>query len=362
MKEYDLDDLFQKARTEEVETSVKEVQKWIGYATLVTVILGLLAKLKVFTLKPFIMYAAIITSVGIGVATVAFLPNETAKETPKSVRQSMSLPRVSQPVAKVETEVVLEALTPVVPKKEMEVPSPEPLAIIALPILENPIIETTNSSQVLFVKRQDRGKVIPIKSIKKVIVTGALNVDIIQGKTNEIRLLCSPEDEKYFSYDIKNGDLILTCKNEGGNFSNGAMKVELTLDNLEEIYCTGATNVTSNGKIQGKSLAIKVTGASDVTLDLDVVEVTLAITGASNLKLTGKANQLDIRSTGASDLSTDLMQVEKATVHATGASTVSVQVSKEINASATGGSTIYYKGEGVMKTQAVTGGATIKRM
>ena len=68
------------------------------------------------------------------------------------------------------------------------------------------------------------------------------------------------------------------------------------------------------------------------------------ISGKSHITVDGSATDLDIDISGASDVDAGSLAVETATVDASGASSATVNVSRQLNADASGASKIYYTG------------------
>ena len=70
---------------------------------------------------------------------------------------------------------------------------------------------------------------------------------------------------------------------------------------------------------------------------------------------------LGINANGASDIRGYDISSEECKVDASGASVVRITVNKELNATASGASSVYYKGTGLIRDINTSGGATIKR-
>lgn len=90
---------------------------------------------------------------------------------------------------------------------------------------------------------------------------------------------------------------------------------------------------------------IETSGASNVSVkDLKSDKVSLDASGASKLWIQGSVSELGIDISGASNIDAGELAAQKATIDASGASTVSVTVSNELNADASGASKIVYSG------------------
>jgi hypothetical protein len=143
-----------------------------------------------------------------------------------------------------------------------------------------------------------------------------------------------------------------------------------------KIECTAASHI--NIDVVADELVIDVLGASTATIDIQCTSIEADATGASTLSLSGKAtkceadifgassfkadtfhsSQVDLECSGASsaDISSDMAKVEIS-----GASTVDIDCSTQLKASASGASTIRYSGDCQVDIVNNSGASTIKR-
>ena len=107
-------------------------------------------------------------------------------------------------------------------------------------------------------------------------------------------------------------------------------------------------------------LLIELSGASDFSGTVKVDKLRLSASGASNFKISGTAENTVIEASGACDIKGYDLKTNMCKANASGASNINITVNKELNASASGGSSIHYKGEGVIRDISAGGGASIK--
>ena len=124
----------------------------------------------------------------------------------------------------------------------------------------------------------------------------------------------------------------------------------------------GPSNVYVDGVISAGKLSLTLSGASDFKGAIRVGELQLDQNGASDAKITGVVAGLAvIRLSGASDVKGYDLTVESCEASASGASDIRITVNKELKANATGASSVYYKGEGVISESRASGASTIKK-
>ena len=113
--------------------------------------------------------------------------------------------------------------------------------------------------------------------------------------------------------------------------------------------------------MKADDLTINLSGASDLKGKFEVKKLSVDLSGASDMNVTGSATQLSIEASGASnfkgfDLITDICDA-----HASGASDISVTVNKELSAHASGASDVQYKGDGVIRDLKTSGASSVSK-
>jgi hypothetical protein len=196
-------------------------------------------------------------------------------------------------------------------------------------------------------------------------VSGSVLLYISQG--TETGVAVSADEEKYNSKiktEVKNGILHISVDGgmwNGFSLTNKKLKAYVSVIQLQQLHVSGASNVVFTGKIQGDDLNMTVLGASEIKGALQLKNLIISISGASVVRLTGSADNANINASGAARINALDLQVETGKFDISQASHITISVSKELNANASGGSTIQYRGDAMAKSVNVNGGATIKK-
>ncbi|HEX8277551.1 MAG TPA: DUF2807 domain-containing protein, partial [Segetibacter sp.] len=93
---------------------------------------------------------------------------------------------------------------------------------------------------------------------------------------------------------------------------------------------------------------------------INASKLNLDISGASVARLSGAVKNAIIDASGACDVKSYDLSIETCRASSSGASSIKVTVTGELNADASGGSNIYYKGQGIGKVLNTSAGASIK--
>jgi hypothetical protein len=203
----------------------------------------------------------------------------------------------------------------------------------------------------------------PVKGYHGIDVGNAIDLYLSQG--DEETVVVSARDTRWRDRIITEVvDGILKIRLEGRNFSTGnnKLKAYVSFTTLDKLSASGASDVYVDGVISGDKLSLTLSGASDFKGAIRVGELQLDQNGASDAKITGVVAGLAvIRLSGASDVKGYDLTVESCDAHASGASDIRITVNKELKANATGASSVYYKGGGVISESRASGASTIKK-
>jgi hypothetical protein len=106
---------------------------------------------------------------------------------------------------------------------------------------------------------------------------------------------------------------------------------------------------------------VEISGGSDFDGKVETDDLDIQASGGSDVDISGKAEKLTIDASGGSDFKGYELASDICNVEASGGSDVHVTVNKELSASASGGSDVYYKGTGLIR-ELKTSGASIKKV
>jgi hypothetical protein len=83
--------------------------------------------------------------------------------------------------------------------------------------------------------------------------------------------------------------------------------------------------------------------------------------GGSDVDLSGNTTTLHVEASGGSDFHGYGLLTDFCSIKASGGSDANITVNKELNADASGGSDIYYKGSGVVKEVRSSGSGSVSK-
>lgn len=205
----------------------------------------------------------------------------------------------------------------------------------------------------------------PVRGYHGIAVSSAIDLYLSQGDQETVAV--SAAEIKWrdrIRTVVEGGILKIWLDNKGWAWSSGSkkMKAYISFTILDRLVASGASNVYVDGIISGDYLDINLSGASDFKGAIKVKELKLDQSGASDAHITGTvAGLTTIQSSGASDVKGYDLSTGSCTAHVSGASDVRITVNKELTIHASGASSVYYKGDGVIREMHSSGASSVSK-
>jgi len=146
-----------------------------------------------------------------------------------------------------------------------------------------------------------------------------------------------------------------------GNYRNRTVKVYVTYVSINKISASSASNVFSEGTIKSSSLNVSVSSAASIEISVDAQTLTADASSAGDIVLEGKATNVEMEASSAGDIDAYGLESEGANASASSAGSIKVSVSKELDARASSGGSVRYRGSpGKTNTDSSSGGSVKK--
>ena len=203
-----------------------------------------------------------------------------------------------------------------------------------------------------------------VKGYHGIEVSNAINLYLSQG--DEETVVVSAPDIKWrdrIRTEVVDGILKISLDNQHWSIGNTKLKAYVSFTTLDRLVASGASDIFVDGVITGEGLDITLSGASDFKGAVNVKDLKMDQSGASDAHITGVVSDMAVfKSAGASDVKGYDLVTQSCTVHASGASDIRITVNKDlIIADASGASSVYYKGDGTIRESHSSGASTVKK-
>ena len=220
-------------------------------------------------------------------------------------------------------------------------------------------------------------KTYPVKDFSEFVAGGDTAIEITQDGTEYLRVEADAEVMKRVKVDQTGKRVSVWVKSDGNIFNwfghhNGRVRVVLRVKDLEYLELSGGAHAKV-GDLQGNKLEVSNSGAANTDFAaVNAAGFRLDLSGAANVRinsinsqvqdydLSGAAN-VDIKNesntqslkadvSGASNLRAKMLTAKIARVDASGASHIELTVTDELDAGASGASSVNYYGNPKAKT------------
>jgi hypothetical protein len=203
-----------------------------------------------------------------------------------------------------------------------------------------------------------------VKNFHGVEVSNAINLYLTQG--NQEAVAVSARDTKYrdlIRTEVKNGILKIYLDKDSWNWHGGdhKLKAYVSIKTIDKLSGSGASDIMVDGTVSGDQLDLRLSGASDFKGAVKFNGITLDQSGASDVTISGSVNEISIEASGASNVKGYDLVTDNCKVHASGASDIRISVNKALSAHASGASSVYYKGTGVITDIHTSGASNITK-
>ena len=201
-----------------------------------------------------------------------------------------------------------------------------------------------------------------VSSFTKVEVHGAVKVYVSQGDLKPVKI---ETDENLLPYIelVQEGDQLTVRTKKGYNLNtSGDMKIYLTAPVYKRIDVSGACDIIGETKIDdNENLALHVSGAGEIRMDVDAPEIIAEISGSGSVNLKGETKKFDLDLTGAANAHCYDLLSENTKVEISGAGDAEVYASVKLEAQVSGAGSVKYKGDAKTVNQHVSGAGSVNK-
>lgn len=188
-----------------------------------------------------------------------------------------------------------------------------------------------------------------LRGFSAVEVSGDFIVEVAQGPYS-VSLDVPEAMEPYLKVGVKNGELEIGYKNMPVKVSRLFRRsdyrsvAKVSLPDPEEIDLSGACTLTAQD-LDCKNLSVDLSGAGRMEISGRFGQLTLDCSGASECTLSGSAKLFSLDCSGASKIFAEELECRKAGIELSGASSTTVCAKEELDIECTGASKVAYKVE-----------------
>ncbi|HLX93399.1 MAG TPA: head GIN domain-containing protein [Puia sp.] len=203
-----------------------------------------------------------------------------------------------------------------------------------------------------------------VKGFHAIHVSGGIDLYLTQGSEEAVAVSASdPEYRDRIKTEVEDGVLKIYFESRGFHFGwgNRKLKAYVSVKTIDGLMASGGSDAYLQGMIKSDKLKVELSGGSDLKGKIQANEMSIDQSGGSDVDISGSVSNLNVDATGGSDLNGYGLVTDYCRIMASGGSDSHITVNKELSASASGGSDIYYKGTGVVHSVKSSGSSGITK-
>jgi Putative auto-transporter adhesin, head GIN domain len=182
-----------------------------------------------------------------------------------------------------------------------------------------------------------------LDDFNRLSVGEAISVTLIPGNKNEAVL--TSKNVKLTDVETQISGNRLKIELRHNRNENVDVEIKLTYKSLEAISVSSAADVVTKGPVKSASLDITVSSAGNAELDIISNSIEVEVSSAAELRLEGKAESQRASVSSAGEYYAYDLDCEETYVRVSSAGSARVTATKEIDARASSGGTVKYKGD-----------------
>lgn len=199
-----------------------------------------------------------------------------------------------------------------------------------------------------------------LNSFKGVKVGEAIDVYLKKGDKESAKVEVTGVSASDVLTEVSGNSLRVHMRD--GNYKNHrTVKVYVTYVSLDRISSSSAANVFSEGTIKATSMDISASSAASVEISLNAESVTLDVSSAGDATIEGKAKSLTVEASSAGSVDAYNFECEDVDVSVSSAGSAKISVSNHLDAHASSGGSVRYRGSPTKTNTNASSGGSVKK-
>lgn len=175
-------------------------------------------------------------------------------------------------------------------------------------------------------------------------VKAAEGIDVFlkQGDKERVKVEVTGTDPSNIITEISGSYLKIHMRD--GRYRTVDAKVYVTYVKLSKLSASSAGSIFSEGPIQANSLEISASSAGSVDVTIEAGSAEVSSSSAGDVELKGKVESIYVDASSAGEIDAYDLEANRVEAEASSAGTVKINVTENLDARASSGGTIRYRG------------------
>ncbi len=189
----------------------------------------------------------------------------------------------------------------------------------------------------------------PIVPFQTLSVSGHFSVYLTQGEATTLVFEADENLQEYLELKESNGMLSLSTREKIATAE--ALNLIISSPVFERIDISGAAEIVGETAIEGQSLVLTCSGASQVDLDVALEKLKVNISGAADIYLQGEAVESSYAISGAANFKSRELECARARLHMSGAGDAEIYASESLDLRISGAASCVYYGDATVSKE-----------
>ena len=200
-----------------------------------------------------------------------------------------------------------------------------------------------------------------LNSFRGIKVSQAIDAYLKKGDKESARVEITGGSTSDVITEVEGSSLRIKMRDSRNFWSKVNVKVYVTYVNLEKISASSASSVFSDGVIKTDHIDITASSAANVEVSLDANSVMVDTSSAGEVVLEGKSPKLEVEVSSAGDVDAYKLECETVVASVSSGGEAKLSVSKDIEAHASSGGDIRYRGNPSRTNTHSSSGGSVKK-
>ena len=190
-------------------------------------------------------------------------------------------------------------------------------------------------------------------------VSTGIDLYITQGNRTSLTVEADENLHDIIMTEVENG--LLKIYSEKNIWRAKARKVYLTVTTLEELTATSGSDVYTENTITANDFKVSVSSGADARISVQAGSVTSSASSGSDLKITGESENHMSKATSGSSINAFGLESKNVTVKVSSGADINVFASESIDAKASSGGDIDYRGNPKKINKKTSSGGSVSK-
>jgi hypothetical protein len=192
-------------------------------------------------------------------------------------------------------------------------------------------------------------------------------IDLYLSQGNEESLAVSAADQKHldrFKTEVVNGTLKIYYDNKGVTWKseNRKLKAYVSFKTLQKLNVSSGSDAKVNGSINADDFDLDVSSGAVFKGSITAKTLTVDVSSGASISISGKSDKLKVEVSSGADFKGYDLVTDYCDASASSGAGLHVTINKELNAKASSGGDIHYKGTALIRDIKTSSGGSVKKV